>query len=385
MTDLNEINKSELNKPLRIAQIVGKMKGGGLEKTVMSYFNHIDRSKVQFDFIVDCDSTLVPDEEITRLGGRIYRIPPYQRPFRYHRELVWLLRKNKYLVVHSHINTLSVFPLWAAKRAEVPVRIAHNHSTAGKGETIRNLIKYILRPFAKVFPTHLCACSKYAGEWIYGNSATSENAFKIMPIPIDFERQRFVFNEMMREQVRRSLGITDKLVVGHVGRFVTQKNHVFLLDIFHEIHKAKPDSVLLLVGEGDLYDSIKAKAISLGLSNHVIFAGIRNDVDQLYQAMDIFLLPSLYEGYGLVSIEAQISGLPLVASEGIPKEVKMRDTTSFLPLTLPASEWAKKVLELSEGTDRKYSTTSVEEMMRESIEKAEELTGWYLELAENHR
>ena len=156
-------------EPIRIAQIIGKWVGGGVEAVVMNYYRHIDKSKIQFDFICDDDSTNIPYEEIESLGGRVILIPPYQKVFKYHKELKKVLKENNYKIVHSHINTLSVFSLWAAKSAKVPVRIAHNHATSSKKEWKRNLIKNILKKFSKLFATHYMCCSEIAGRWLFGD------------------------------------------------------------------------------------------------------------------------------------------------------------------------------------------------------------------------
>lgn len=166
---------------------MGKMLGGGVESVVMNYYRHIDRSKVQFDFLVDADSTRVPEEEIKALGGRVFRIPPYQHPLRYRKELVRLFHEEHWPIVHSHINTLSVFPLSAAKKAGVPVRIAHSHSTMGKGELAKNLMKLALRPLSNLYPTERFACSEYAGKWLFGRNAD----FTVIPNAIELEKFRF--------------------------------------------------------------------------------------------------------------------------------------------------------------------------------------------------
>lgn len=331
-----------IHEPIRVAHIMGKMMSGGVESMVMNYYRHMDRTKVQFDFIIDEDSTVVPYEEIEGLGGKVYRIPPYQKVIPYHKALVELFRQNRYRIVHSHINTLSVFPLLAAKRASVPVRIAHSHSTAGKGELVKNILKYMLRPFAKVFPTHYCACSEYAGRWLFGDRLVDTGRVRIVRNAIDLSK--FAFNADVREAVREGLNIADKLVIGHVGRFMKQKNHAFLVDIFEAVHQKEPNSVLLLVGEGELEEEIRAKVDRLGLTEAVQFLGVRNDVHRLLQGMDVFLLPSLYEGLGMVAVEAQATSLKTICSDAVPAEAKITEDFIYMPLSAPTGAWAKKVL-----------------------------------------
>lgn len=187
--------------PIRVAQIVGKMNGGGVEAVVMNYYRHIDRSKVQFDFLIDSDSSLVPREEIESLGGRVFEIPPYQHVIEYQRELQRLFREEGWKIVHSHINALSVFPLRAAKKAGVPVRIAHSHSTSGKGEYAKNALKSVLKTQSNRYPTHRFACSKFAGEWLFGKDAH----FEVVYNAIDLDR--FRFDAEARAEARADLGL----------------------------------------------------------------------------------------------------------------------------------------------------------------------------------
>ena len=175
-------------QPIRVAQMMTDMNYGGVEMVVMNYYRHMDRSRVQFDFFALEGSTLPQREEIERLGGRVYVVPKYTHLPQYEREIGRLFRQNGYQIVHSHMNTLSVLSLWGAKRAGVPNRIAHNHSTVGRGEGAKNVMKYLLRPFATVYPTRLCACSRTAGSWLYGESLSgcstmplSSTALLMMP------------------------------------------------------------------------------------------------------------------------------------------------------------------------------------------------------------
>lgn len=258
---MDEFNENR-NEPTRVAQVVGKMVNGGVEAVVMNYFRHIDRSKIQFDFIVDEDSTYIARDEIERLGGRIYIVPPYQKLNKYIPALIKLFRENQYEIVHSHINTLSVFPLYAAKKAGVPIRIAHNHSTAAPGEWKKNILKYTLRPFAKVYATHYAACSRYAGEWLFGKKSMERGEVTIFNNAIDLDK--FKYNENVRKEVRKELGLEGKFVIGHVGRFCFQKNQEYLIDIFEEVYKQNPNTVLLLVGDGPDRKKIEERVRKLG-------------------------------------------------------------------------------------------------------------------------
>ncbi len=337
-----KIGKNEedlMNYPVHIAQLMGKMVNGGVDAVIMNYYRNIDRSKVQFDFIVDSDSKFIPRDEIESLGGRIYIVPPYQKLGKYIPALIKLFKQNKYQIVHSNINTLSVFPLFAAKKAGVPIRIAHSHSTAAKGETKKNILKYILRPFSKVFATHYVACSEYAGEWLFGKKAMESGKVTIFNNAIDLNK--FKFDENVRNEVRKELGIEDKFVIGHVGRLCFQKNQEFLIDIFEEVHRRDPNSVLLLIGDGEDREKIENRIKDI---HGVFLLGNRNDVDRMYQAMDVFIFPSKYEGLGNVVVEAQVCGVPVIVSDNVPEVVRISDGVVFLSLSADIKIWAEKAL-----------------------------------------
>lgn len=339
-------------EPIRIAQIIGKWVGGGVEAVVMNYYRNIDRSKIQFDFICDDDSTNIPYEEIESLGGRVILIPPYQNLISYQKNLRKILKENNYKIVHSHINTLSVFPLYAAKKVGIPIRIAHSHSTTNKREWKKNLLKQLLRPFSKKYATHYFCCSELAGRWLFGNKEYDKGNVYLLNNAIDIDK--FKYNEKIRKEVRDELGIKDDtLVIGHIGRFVEQKNHSFLIDIFKEVHDKNKNSILILVGQGPLMNDIKEKVRKLNIEDSVIFLGQRSDANRLYQAFDIFLLPSLYEGLGMVLIEAQVSGLPCIASTEVPIVAKITNNLDFIDIN-KIDEWVDKIIFVSIKNRKDY-------------------------------
>lgn len=304
---------------------------GGVESVVMNYYRNIDKEKIQFHFLCDEDSTDIPYQEIEKLGGKVIIIPPYQKLFKYQKELYRIFKENNYKMVHSHINALSVFPLRIAKKAGVPIRIAHSHTTSNKKEWKRNLIKNILRPFSKVYANQFFACSELSGRWLFGEKAFKNNSIKIINNAIDLEK--FKFNKEKRNEIRKEIGLDeDTLLVGHIGRFVTQKNHEFLIDVFDEIHRRKQNSKLILIGQGNLKEKIKQKIKELGIEEYVIFTGQINNVSDYYNAIDVFLLPSLYEGLPVVGIEAQANGILCKFSSNMTKEAKVLNTTEFISL-----------------------------------------------------
>lgn len=332
-----------MNKPIRIAQVIGKWLGGGVESVVMNYYRNIDRTKIQFDFICDNDSTNIPYEEIQELGGRVILVPPYEKVLDYQKELIKVFKENNYKIVHSHINTLSIFPLMAAKRAGVPIRISHSHSTSNKAEWKKNLLKEVLKPFAKVFATDYFCCSEVAGRYLFGDTSYDNGEVFLLNNAIDLDK--FKYDEDIRNDMRKVLRISsDTIVIGHIGRFVKQKNHEFLIDIFNEIHKKNNNTLLVLAGQGPLMDEIKEKVKRLGLDASVKFLGQRRDAYRLYQLFDIFVLPSLYEGLPVVGVEAQASGLLCALSTDMTKETKVLDTTTFISLQESPEKWAKTIL-----------------------------------------
>ena len=331
------------NEPIRIGMIMGKWLGGGVEAVIMNYYRHIDRSKIQFDFICDEDSTDIPYKEIEKLGGKVIICPPYQKIFKYIKELKRIYKENDYQIVHSNINTLSIFPLYAAKKAGVPIRIAHSHSTANKKEWKKTMIKNILRPFSKLYANKYVCCSELSGRWLFGNKTYDKGKVYLLNNAIDLDK--FKYDEKVREAKRKEMGIADEtIVIGHIGRFVEQKNHRFLIDIFNELHKKESNSILLLAGQGPLMNEMKQKVKDLGLEDSVRFLGQRSDAAELYQAFDLFLLPSLYEGLPVVGVEAQATGNLCYLSDAMTKETKVLDSTKFMSLGQTAEEWAIAIL-----------------------------------------
>lgn len=318
-------------QPVVVAHIVGKWVGGGVESVIMNYYRHIDRTKIQFDFICDADSTCIPYDEIKALGGRVIICPPYQELYDYLKFLVQLFKKEKYEIVHSHISTLSVFPLFAAKLAGVKVRISHSHNTSCRKDLKRNIIKKLLRPFSKIWATDLFACSEKAGRFQFGNRAYDQGRVKIIHNAIDLNK--YQYDAVARRRLRELLDVPrEALVYGHIGRFVGQKNHQFLINRFSKIIAENPSAILVLIGDGPLKDDLKSYVCELGISRSVRFIDWCEHIEKYYSAFDIFVLPSLYEGLPLVGIEAQANGLPCLFSKTISPEVVVLPTAKLSEL-----------------------------------------------------
>lgn len=334
-----------MKEPIRVLQIIGIVAGGGVEAVVMNYYEHIDRTKVQFDFIVHNDNIIDITPKVEAMGGRVYKVTPYYKnPIAFMWDIYKVIKRHHYRIVHSNMNTLSAFSLFAAWAAGAPVRILHNHSTSSPGETKRNIMKVMLRPFARLFATHYFACSRLAGEWMYGRKMMDIGKVKIVNNAIDLKK--YEFNPRKREILRKELGLNDEFVIGHVGRFMFQKNHEFLIDVFEEACKKKSHMVLLLIGDGPLRSAMEEKVRKLGLTDHVKFLGLRNDVQDLYNVMDIFVLPSHYEGLPVVGVEAQANGLPCLFSTKVTKETHLTHLAQFLDLATGTSKWAERIVSM---------------------------------------
>ncbi len=337
------MNKNMIQYPIRVLNLFTIMDRGGAETMVMNYYRHIDRTKVQFDFLVHREQPGVYEDEIKALGGRIYRMCPiYPQNFaRYKRDIRGFFQEHpEYRIIHSHMSELGYFAFREATEQDIPVRICHAHNAPHGFDT-----KMIMRTYFKKrmmpYLTHLFMCGLESGRWLYGKQ--NESRFIMLNNAIDVAAYRC--DAAKRASVRRSLGFADELVIGHVGRFNPQKNHPFLLEIFSALLKKEPSAVLLLVGGGDDMPKIQARAKALGVAEHVRFLGVRSDVADLMQAMDVFVFPSLYEGLGIVLIEAQASGLPCIVSDTIPPEAYLTDLVFPQKLSASPEEWADAILE----------------------------------------
>lgn len=353
-----------IKEPIRILHILGSIQRGGTESVVLNYYRVIDRKKVQFDLVIDENSPCDIPKEMKDLGCVVYKIPPYTNLPKYITSIRKICKQGNYKIIHSHMNTMSVFPLFAAWLAKVPVRIAHSHSSAGGGKDFkRDLLKYMLRPFSKIFATKYFACSEYAARWLFGSRVVDKGEVFVLNNAI--ETGEFAFQQRVRDEQRKILKVEDKFVVGHVGRFSPPKNHFFLIEVFKAFCKIKKNSVLLLVGGmGSAGEGIQKKLHKrikdLGLQEKVYFLGTREHIGALYQAMDVFLLPSLYEGLAMVCIEAQCAGLLCVVSDRVPKEAKIQENVIFMSLDEPPEKWARAILENHrERVDGSWQVASV--------------------------
>ena len=333
---------------MRVAQVIGRLSAAGVEAVVNNYCREMDPSRVQFDYFIDDNSPCEPSKEMLGRGARYYRIPPSSHPVRRMRALKKLFERNGYRIVHAHMNALNQMVLFAAWRAGVPVRVSHSHSTSDPGEGARALVKEALRCTGGWFATERMACGEAAGRWLFGNRAYDAGRVLLLPNAIDLDR--FAYDARARRDIRAELGLEDRFVVGHVGRFMRQKNHAFLLKAFAALAARRPDAILLLAGDGVLRPQAEQIARELGIAEAVRFLGIRSDTARLYSAMDVFVLPSLYEGLPVVGIEAQAAGLPCLFSDHVSQEVDATGNSRFLPLETMA--WADALSACAEMPER---------------------------------
>lgn len=364
-------------EPIRVLQENVIMNPGGIESLLMNLYRHIDRDIVQFDFMLHRPQRGKFDDEIESLGGRIYRTEPFN-PFqhqKYMKSMEEVFRAYpEYKIIHAHAE-LNYWPLKLAKKLGVPVRIAHSHNARS---TIN--LKYFFLLYEKMFikkaASDLFMCSTIAGKWSYGQKAVANGQCVFLKNGIEVEK--YVYNEEVRAEVRRKMGLGEKLVIGHVGRFMQQKNHNFLIDIFKNVHDKYPESVLLLVSEGRLMEEIKNKVNVLGLTDAVQFLGFRDDVHELMQAMDIFVLPSLWEGLPFTLVESQAAGLPSVISDVISDEAIVTNVITKVSLREKADKWADVILEVYRNTKRKDTSEQVRDGGFDIVSTARWLQKFYV-------
>ena len=362
---------------IRILQVLpGGHVCGGIEFFVMNYYREIVELGVQFDFLVHYKQKGYFDDEIKKLGGKIYYFPVREDKnlIKYIYQLCkFFYRHKEYKIIHGHMPGMAPIYFFIAKFFGVKCRISHCHVTETentlKGRILKRIIK-IIPYFSNIY----FACSKEAGYFMYEN-----RKFEVIHNAIDVKK--FTFNKDKREKIRKKLNIRDNFVIGHVGRFNLQKNHKFLIEIFNQIYLQNNKARLLLIGEGPLESEIRNQVNKLGLNEVIIFLGVRKDVADLYNAMDCFVLPSLFEGLPIVGVEAQINGLQCYMSDKISKEIKITKLVKLLFLNDNPKIWAKEIL----SVDNKEHSNEIEQVQKAGYDISNEvkkLEKTYLNLLE---
>ncbi len=360
-----------MSEPIRVLQVIGSMNRGGSENFIMNIYRNIDRSKVQFDFLVCTKEKAAFDDEIVSLGGKIFREISYlnsKNILIYQSLCDNFFEKHHYKIVHCHMGSVAQFVLRAAKKNGA-VTVSHSHSA---GSSLRDRILYI--PISK-HSDYLMACSEEAAVTRFGKE--NINNYKLVNNCLDVKKFSFDINK--RNEIRKQLNIQNQFVIGHIGNFLYPKNHSFLIDVFSEILKIKPDSYLLLAGGGELENDIKEKCAVLNISDRVIFLGVINNTNDYLNAFDVFVFPSHFEGLPLSVVEAQTNGVKCLLSDNISKQTAVTDLVEFYSLDNSAADWAKKILSYK-NYEHKDTSSQIKNAGYDASRQAKELEEFYLSL-----
>lgn len=351
-----------MTAPIRILHVLGNTQLGGAESRIMDLYRHLDRSRVQFDFLVHTDREGFFDKEIYELGGQIYRVPRFRmyNYFSYKKAMkAFFETHHDYRAVQGHITSTASVYLPLAKKAGIPVTIAHARS-AGVDKGAKGALTRWLRRNLSHKTDYMFTCSELAGISVFGKKAVQEGKTVFIPNAIDCKK--FAYDEEMRKKVRKELGISDKYVIGHVGRFHYSKNHEYLLRVLERLctrkqnndGEADRDYALILLGEGAGMEAAKSLAKELGIEDRVHFLGSHGDICRYYQAMDYFVYPSRFEGLPGTVIEAQTAGLKCLISDAICDEVQVTDLVKAMSIQDDPDKWAAYVESTADYTRRSY-------------------------------
>lgn len=356
---------------------------GGQESFIMNMYRNIDRNKIQFDFLTPftCDNKKLK-AEIEKMGGKVYH---YDYSFGEKNNVVFkrcvtdFLRKNQYSTVHFHSGSTYALMEGSKIAHHMGVKNIIVHSHCGGFVNLKyKIIKTTSIPYLMRYPTEYFACSHLAAEWKFPSKIIKENKYKVIKNAVDVDK--FFYNPTVREEYREKFGLTDKMVVGHIGRFEIQKNHRFLVEIFEKIHEKVPESVLVLIGAGDLRADIEHQVQTLGLQNCVKFLGIRKDIPELLNMMDLFVMPSFFEGLPVVGVEAQATGLPMYMSNAIAKELPVDRLSFYLDIGKDSNFWAEEILKCQKGFVRKDEKQEIIQQGYEIRTAAKKLEDYYLQM-----
>lgn len=361
-----------MSKPIRVLHVLQRMEAGGTQTFLMNLYREIDKTKIQFDFLTEYPTKQFYDDEIEALGGKVYRstVRLDGNIRKFNKLVCKILIENEYKIIHVHAYTIGFFCLKVAKRCGVPIRIAHSHNN----QMTRGVFypaKIIMRRLYPIYANYFMACSEDAGKFLFPHQ-------KYVVVKNAIDTHKFKFNESVREQARKELQFVDNFVVGNVGRLHKQKNQAFLLDVFKQILQYKPNAKLLMVGDGPLRKELIAKADSLGITSKLILLNNQRNMSRLYQAMDVFLLPSLFEGLGIVAIEAQTAGLPTFCSDGVSKDACVSTLFHCLPLG-DADTWAKYILQSDNTRKPDEGFCGAKSAGFDIADNAYHLQKWYIE------
>ncbi|MCP2033607.1 hypothetical protein L1279_000590 [Planomicrobium sp. HSC-17F08] len=369
----------------RVLHIVSSLsKVNGVMSVLMNIYRNIDSQNIQFDFLVSAKNDLYYQDEINRLGGKVYIIgePSLSKFSNYISKVNKFFKENsnQYDIVHCHVPPVASIFLFFAWKNKIEYRIVHSHGTMYGDRKISIIRNFILQIPIKLVSNVYFACSEKAGIFLFGTNTYKKGKVYIVKNAIN--PKVYKFDEKLRKTVRKELSLTNEVLIGHVGAFVPVKNHIFIIDILEKLTDMNEINYkLILVGDGPLIKDIKELIAKRNLTDKVIFAGLRNDVNRIMQALDILLLPSIKEGLPLVAIESQAASLPVLLSDSITKEVGITKYSHFLSIKSPEF-WADKIMELKNV--KRYDTTSeIVEAGYDSYSMAENLYECYSSLLKN--
>ena len=336
----------------KVLHVIAGMNAGGMETMIMNFYRNLDRDKYQFDFLINDPNEVFFEKEIIDLGGHVYRAVPQRKNFfKKHKQVDDIIKQGNYDAIHCHQGITYYYPLKSAKKHGIKNRIVHNH---GINRKFLKYLKVYNELYAKKricgLANNYIACSKTVMNHIYTNKLISSNKVILLPNAIDVKK--YLYNSVKRIAIRKELGIKKERVFIHVGTFTTPKNHFFLIDVFEKYLSIDPTSKLILVGEGILKEEIISTVNKKGISDNVIFTGVRKDIPDMLSAADMLLFPSLYEGLPLTLIEAQANGIKIISSENVSQETRITDLIEYLPID-NIDSWVDKINQATFEYDRK--------------------------------
>lgn len=363
---------------IKILQCVSNMDRAGIETMLMNFYRNMDRERIQFDFLCNKSTPGDYDAEIKKLGGKVY-VSPGLNPikwFKYQKFMKKLFEEHpEYKIIHCQNEAMGFPALYAAKKAKIPVRISHSHNTMTRFD-LKWPVKILYKLLLKFVATDFVACGEDAGKYLFGK--------KVRIIHNAIDPTKFQYSSEKRKELRKKYCIAEKFVIGHVGRFEPQKNHSFLIKVFSEYSKINSNAILMLVGTGSLLNEIKQQVKQYNIEDKVIFTGSVDNVNELYNAMDIFVLPSLHEGLPVVSIEAQYSGLKCLFSSKITRECNISSDSEYIELD--SEKWIEKLKQYFDcGAERGAATGSINNNDYDIVEETKKLMLFYEELSNNCR
>jgi glycosyltransferase involved in cell wall biosynthesis len=366
-----------MNEPIRVLQLFTILNRGGAETMIMNYYRHIDRSKVQFDFAVHRQEKGAYEDEITSLGGKIYRFLPFHPKnfIAYKKQISQFFDEHpEYQIIHGHVSHLGYFFYKEASKRGIPYIIIHSHNT-GMNIDVKAPFHLLFKYLSPKFATHYFSCSKNASKWLFGKHPNKE----VYLLKNAIDANLFSYQKAVSDHLKEKMNLKNKFIVGHIGRITPQKNHSFLIDIFNEIHKKNAESILVLIGDGNLKNFIEKKIKKLNLQDNVVFLGIREDIAQLLQTFDLFIFPSLFEGLPVTLIEAQAAGIKCLISDALSKEVTVvPDLVKFISLKEKPESWAQEVIKYSENDYKRNTYEEIKRSEYDILDNVKRLEQFYL-------